>query len=355
MSRLLVILLAFVLASHAIAADVRLKSVITAEPGLPVRLGDVAEITGTDAERLALLVVIDDPITALGSRRWLRVEPKDVRKAMQANSISTSRHTINGRACHIRVRTGEAIVLKRDEAEEASPETISLEGPETVRVHIARTLAHRYGVPNDRLRLLFDAGDESLLSRELAGVTAVIRPVSTALSDRIRVEVRLVRGERVIASETVTGLAQVQRKVVLLRSRLDRGATITRADLREDTRWLDPAFAAECASMKQAMGQRATNRLDPNTVLRTKDVEAPIAVRRGDAVVVLTVAGGVSIETTARALRDGVVGERIQCRLHRKSEPFEAVITGPGRALVNLDARRSGTRTANASVEGDPR
>ncbi|MEM1422781.1 MAG: flagellar basal body P-ring formation chaperone FlgA [Planctomycetota bacterium] len=148
------------------------------------------------------------------------------------------------------------------------------------------------------------------------------------------------------------GVAPVRRRVAGITNRHKNNDTITRADLRADTRWMDPTAAAESAVLADAIGQRATNRLDPGSVLRTKDVEAPIAVRRGSSVVVLTVSGGVSVETTARALRDALIGERVACRLHRASAPFDAIVTGPGRVLVNLDALAVGTRDALSNAEG---
>ncbi|GAB4544212.1 MAG: hypothetical protein Tsb0013_01130 [Phycisphaerales bacterium] len=354
MSRCLIpFILLCVLVSAALGADVRLRSVHTATAGMPVRLSDVAEITGPDADRLADLVVIDDPAAAQGTGRWISVGPEDIRKAMRANDIATTRHTINGRRCIVRLASQITRPAPDPTRPEAQPETISLTGPQTVRTRIAHVLAHRYGVTNDNLRVLFDPGHESLLARELGGLSCIVRPVSSHLSDRLRIEIRLVRGERVVGEASVTGIAQIRRPVAVLVSRLNKGDTITRADLRADVRWLDPSAAAECATLEGAIGQRATNRLDPSALLRTKDVEAPLAVRRGDSVVVLTVAGGVSIETVARVLRDGVVGERVSCRLDRASEPFDAVVTGPGRVLVNLDAPSSGTRGAMGQHEGD--
>lgn len=345
-------ILLFALAAGANAADVRLKSTVRVEPGLPVRLSDVALIDGKDADLLGSLVVIDDPGATVGTRRWLTVTPEDITKAMRANSIAPSRHTINGRAVRVRLVSDPTPRATPTPAQEAQPETVDLSGPETVRSRVARTLALRYGVDNDNLRLLFEPEHEPLLGRTLAGLTPVVRPISSANSDRLRIEIRLVAGERVVASGTITGVAQIKKTVAIPVVRVEKGTLITREHLRADTRWLDPSVAANSVSIDQALGLRASNRLDPNTLVSARDIEAPLAVRRNGAVSVLIVGGGVSIETRARALRDAREGERVMCRLDRGSEPFEGVVTGPGQVLVNLDA---GTQGATAQDEGAAR
>ena len=353
MSRPLIVLITLLAtAALALGADVRLKSVHTAKPGLPVRLSDVAEISGTGADRIADLVVIDDPAAEQGARRWLSVTPDDIREAMRANGIATTRHTINGRRCVVRLESQARPTTPTPVVPEQAPETIDVSGTQTVRTRIAHVLAHRYGVANQDLRVLFDTGQEALLSRELGGLSCVVRPVSTHLSERIRLEVSLVRGERVVARASVTGTAQIRRPVAIVVNRLNRDDLVTRTDVKPDERWMSPGEAAESADLEAVVGRRATNRLDPGGVVRTKDVEAPVAVRRGQTVVVLTISGGVSIETTARVLRDAKVGERVPCRLHRASDPFDAVVTAPGRVLVNLDAPATGTPDAKAPSQG---
>lgn len=350
------VLFIVLLAHAALGADVRLRSVASAEPGLPVRLSDVASITGNDADRLGALVLIDDPGAELGTRRWITITPRDIVRAMEANAIAPSRHTINGRQVHVRVRTTETTAPRKVEQAEREHEVVALEGPETVRTRIAVTLAHRYGVTHDNLRLLFDRGNEALLGRELAGLTPVVRPVSSQLSERLRLEITLVQGERVVASAVVTGTAQIRREVALVTRHVERGRAITEDDIRVATRWMDPSAAARAVSPKNVVGQKATNRLDPQQVVEARDVEPPLAVKRGDMVIVTTVGGGVSIETKARVMRDARVGERVSCRLDRAGEPFEGVVTSPGRVLVNMDVRTVGTPDANGktNTNGEP-
>ncbi len=349
----------FLCVAPAWCAEIVLRASAVADPHTPLRLGDIAEISGEDAERLSRLVVVEEPIAALGGERWLRIGLAEVRSAMESASVSHTRHALSGSTCVVRVRGSQRVQTELPAGKpERAPEVIALSGPATVRTATARRLAQMIGVEPGDLRILFAQGQEELLARPLAGLTAVIRPSNSGISERLRVDVTLLSGERVVAEGTLRGLVQVRSTIAVVTKRRTKGAILTPDDYRAEERWLDPALLGRAADPAVLEGSRATNRLDPGEVLRESDIEPPLAVRRNDTVTVITVAGGISIETRARVLRDAVVGERVRCRLDRGSETFDAIVDAPGRVVVLLDsaaeasaiAPESGTPDAKSTV-----
>lgn len=68
--------------------------------------------------------------------------------------------------------------------------------------------------------------------------------------------------------------------------------------------------------------------------VRERSASVERAVRSGQLLEVVVRSAGFEIVTTAYAMDAGAVGEVIACRIDRRSTPFRAVITGPGRVVV---------------------
>ena len=87
-----------------------------------------------------------------------------------------------------------------------------------------------------------------------------------------------------------------------------------------------------------AIGKAARRPLREGAAVETRDLANPIAVRRNDTVSVAYDADGVTLTLEAKAMNDGAVGDALQVVNPQSKKVIEAVVSGPGRAVVGPEA-----------------
>lgn len=90
-------------------------------------------------------------------------------------------------------------------------------------------------------------------------------------------------------------------------------------------------FKSELVGMTVRRGTQA------NTVISRSDVSPPVMVKRNELVTVTYTSGAIQLSTKARALSAGTRGDIINFINVTSKKPFEAKVTGPQQAEVNLD------------------
>lgn len=83
------------------------------------------------------------------------------------------------------------------------------------------------------------------------------------------------------------------------------------------------------------IGQVAQRNLRENLPIRSKWFAEPLAIDRGDQVMVKLVQGGLTIRAMAVALNKGRVGDMIQLRNPKSRVRYEARVSAPGQAQVH--------------------
>lgn len=103
-----------------------------------------------------------------------------------------------------------------------------------------------------------------------------------------------------------------------------------------DLIWSDEAIAgADSPGDPDAViGQAAKRPLRAGAAVQARDLGAAIAVRRNETISVAYEAPGVSLLLQGKALKDAAVGESVQVLNPQSKKVIEAVVAGPGRALV---------------------
>jgi flagellar basal body P-ring formation protein FlgA len=112
----------------------------------------------------------------------------------------------------------------------------------------------------------------------------------------------------------------------------------------EDVVWMDaPANSPRDAlsDPEALIGKTAKRALMANTALRSADVMDTPAVKRGEALTLLFVAGGMRLSVRGRAMADGVTGATIKVLNPQSNKTLDAIIEGPGVARV-LASHNSG-------------
>ncbi len=326
--RIFSLLLALVFVCEALGAT----SVVLRESAVvdgAVRLGDVAEVTGDERERLGEVVVFEES----PGEGIVRLE--DVRAALDEVGVNWGRVALRGGECVLRkgvVRMAAAVVS--DGEGEAGFGVIDLEGEETARARVARVLCGVYGVENDDLRVRFDSGDAAFLDGIGSGAVYEVRVESTANAERAPVRVVVFDGERIAESRTVRADVRVRRGVVTLKMNVERGDRLGSEHLNAGTRWVAPGGSALVDGMGGAIGQLARTRLGAGTVLREAHLEKPVLIKRNELATVRCLNGSVSVRVRARAESDGREGDVIEFKKTKRGEAFRARVVGAGIAVA---------------------
>jgi flagella basal body P-ring formation protein FlgA len=125
------------------------------------------------------------------------------------------------------------------------------------------------------------------------------------------------------------------RDVWVANRRLDKGSAAACVDFAAQRRPAYPSLSWTLVlSCNMAAGAVALRNLGVGDLLREGDVGTAPAVTAGSAVRVKVQAASISVSTSAVALRDAVVGDRINVRLERPARIVPAYVTAPG--LVQL-------------------
>jgi len=118
---------------------------------------------------------------------------------------------------------------------------------------------------------------------------------------------------------------------VLVRA-VEKGETLSASDFT--TAALPPAAARGATRPGEAAGQQATRRLVAGSPVRAADIAAPRIVRRGEAVTIALVSGGLRITATGRALGDAGKGEMVRVLNLSTNRTLNAVADTPGQVRL---------------------
>lgn len=113
---------------------------------------------------------------------------------------------------------------------------------------------------------------------------------------------------------------------------LTRGDLISAADISEEVVNISTIRQEFLSSPNAAIGKEIKRNINQGDPLRSAHLDAPTAIRRGDAVALASAAGAIRVVTTGTAMSDGRVGQKIRIRNTQSARVVSARITGPGQA-----------------------
>jgi flagella basal body P-ring formation protein FlgA len=108
-----------------------------------------------------------------------------------------------------------------------------------------------------------------------------------------------------------------------------------------DLVWSDQVIAPSNApgDPDAVIGQAARRPLRAGAAVVATDLSAPVAVHRNETIMVAYEAPGMSLVLQGQALKDASVGETVQVLNTQSKKTIEAVVSGPGKALVGPRAQ----------------
>ncbi|AGH49093.1 flagellar basal body P-ring biosynthesis protein FlgA [Sphingomonas sp. MM-1] len=113
---------------------------------------------------------------------------------------------------------------------------------------------------------------------------------------------------------------------------IEKGELMSAADF--ETAPLAPNAARGALPPAAAAGKEAARRLMAGAIVKGTDIVMPRLVRRGEAVTIAVVSGGLTITAPGRALTDGGKGDAVRVVSLSTNRTLDAVVDQPGRVRI---------------------
>jgi flagella basal body P-ring formation protein FlgA len=115
-----------------------------------------------------------------------------------------------------------------------------------------------------------------------------------------------------------------------------RGEVITAADVEMQSLETAPTTGRRpvIESLEQLVGMEARQAIQMGDVILTDNVQAPLLVKRGEEVSVVSQSGGIRVRTTARARQDGSRGQLVQVESLESKERYDVRVVGVREAAI---------------------
>jgi flagella basal body P-ring formation protein FlgA len=329
MSRLVILLLSLIAAGVAYGQSVvTLKPVARLDVDAPIRLADIATLTG-ESKALAELIVNYDPASHSGPDRRLTVELKDIRELIASSrSLSTGQISIRGDTCRVILRAKHSEMPTESAGNPALKPDVQV--GYTVRDHVKAKLVQTLNVDADHLQFSFDDADASLLSTATRGWTVDVQP--TGSSAKVPMRITMYDKHGGIRDESIRVGVRILREIVRTKRAVRRGSSLTLDDYEIDEAWLAPDV--QFIEPISASGIRLKRSIGAGEMLTSGHAELAEVVKKGDIVAIHLVSGTIVIRTPARALESGRVGDQIEFASLQTEGSFVAEVKAPGRAVV---------------------
>lgn len=320
----------------------------TLAPGTAVRLADLAQVTGSEAERLREAVIVNDSdAKARDFAKGFGVSLDDVRAGLERlpRGVNWGTITLSGSTCFVRQPLLSASEQPAKEAETAIPgrKVLPRSGEEiraeTTRGVIATRLAALLGVELGDLRIKVSAAtknDEAYLDAPVpTEVRVEVQPSASMTSARVPLRVETYQRDRLVDARSYTAEVQVRVQVVVTTGVVDREQLIGEQDIKTEQRWLLPTSDAP-ASLGQVIGATPKRRLETGKVITAQDLQPAVVVQRGEAVWVHCLSGQFVVKSKARSLQAGRDGQLVQLQAEGSKKVFMARMSGRGVAVIEL-------------------
>ena len=313
---LLLALLCWPLGSPATQTGLTLKSAVTVD-GEAVRLSDVATVSGlspADMARLGAIVVAQSPPP--GQMRFVDVDY--IRIRLRQAGVDTDTMAFAGSAdVRVKRRSAKLPTVQIKRAIESSIRQRMPWSFQAVTISDIHFDEH-IQLPVGKLTYRIDPGRHE----DYLGPTAMTL-------------VLYVDGEP-LRLVPVRATIAVMADVVAAASPIGKHQHIEADDLTVISRDLATLPSDIVTDLEDALGNRATRMIYPDTVLQTSMIAMPPMVRRGDVVKIVARTGAMTITATGTIREKGCKGDLVRVVNTDSKRVVTARVTGPGAVEVNF-------------------
>lgn len=128
----------------------------------------------------------------------------------------------------------------------------------------------------------------------------------------------------------LSATVSVMQPVVVTRHALPRGTQLSTAQLITEMRDLTEVRQSHYTSPAAILGMELKRPLPPGSVVYASMLKVPIAIKRGDKVVIVASRGSVNISVPGESLERGMPGEQIRVRNRQSEKTVHAWVVRPG-------------------------
>jgi len=163
-----------------------------------------------------------------------------------------------------------------------------------------------------------------------AGESLRIAPEGLKIGRRnVIAPVEVLRDGRPVRSFWVPATVHVKAVAVTAARKIAAGETLSAADVRESVMETADLGADWATSAGDVLGKTARRGFAAGDLLPASEFVQPLLVKRGDTVALRLQRGGIVLESSARALEDGRMGEVVKVRGMDSSSVLRARVSGP--------------------------
>ena len=146
----------------------------------------------------------------------------------------------------------------------------------------------------------------------------------------------------------MTATVTVMQPVVVTAHALPRGALLTAAQLTTEMRDLTDLRQSHYTRLADILGMQLKRPLPPGGVVYASMLKIPIAIRRGDKVVIVASRGSVNISVPGESLENGMTGEQIRVRNRQSDKIVHAWVRRAG--VVSTTPEPSGKNSPGRQI-----
>lgn len=128
----------------------------------------------------------------------------------------------------------------------------------------------------------------------------------------------------------------VMSQVVVAKSELTRGATVTRDDVKLEKRDIARLHRGYLRTLEDAIGKTVRYSVRPDQVVTPSRLDSPLAVKRNGRVIILAANDTVQVRMAGTALENGSIGERIRVKNRSSKRELEARVVKQGVVQVTM-------------------
>jgi flagella basal body P-ring formation protein FlgA len=324
------------LASSIQAGELRLRSDCQAAGAL-IRLADVAEfddVPDDDRRELEQLPLFPAPRAGLSRT----VTAQDVRETMSLYGLSLPRLRVSGQCRVEGYGTGEPMETAFHAAKYSIGDSEAEQPESTSEFLSARLIA--YLQTKERIRTQWKA-EPQLTGPQAEAIAEMEDPqVTGGQAPWTGRQVFSVRDRNAPGSKSTTFKADVVRiaRAIVARRQLAPGDLIAADDVELSE--VNPVALTTGAvlTLDEAVGKEAKQSIAAGQVLASTALRRPLVVKRGELITVYSVAAGVQVKATAKALADAALGDVILLQATQTKKQFQGRVTAAQEAMVFVDS-----------------
>jgi flagella basal body P-ring formation protein FlgA len=334
------------------ADSIRLKPTASAQRNQEVRLGDIAVVSGDDAQTLANTVIV------AGIEKTSKIDANDVLMAV----ISQRGTGVGGETLHVS-GAGECLIIVEEKAPSkivvAAPKTLvetkmvsTVEQPPaapdsspavgasaanksgTLAAEIRARVLKELNLPADDVSVRFDTISPLLEYTVPAGRQWLSRPLTRTFLGTVQFEAQLVEGTKVLEKLNVQTTVQRMQWVPVSTTRISRGKIMTADDLRMEKLPMDRKLPQLFSTTKDVIGLEAQRDMDVGTMMDQRDFRPAYLTRKNEPITVYVVSGSLTVQVRGRSVGDAKMHEPVQVKNETSRDVYSAVVIGKGLAVA---------------------